>query len=114
MAESEEELKSLLMKVKEESGKAGFKLNIQKTKIMASSAITSWQIDAETMETMIDFIFLDSKITVDGDYSHKIKRPLFLGRKAMTNLDSTLKSREHYFADKGPPSQSYGFSSSHV
>ena len=85
MAESEEELKSLLMRVKEESEKAGLKLNIQKTKIMASGPITSWQIDGETMETVTDFIFLGSKITVDGDCSHEIKRCLFLGRKAMTN-----------------------------
>ena len=88
MAESEEELKSLLMKVKEESEKVGLKLNIQKTKIMASSPITSWHIDGETMETMTDFIFLGSKITADGDCSHKIKRRLLLGRKGMTNLDS--------------------------
>ena len=94
MAESEMELKSLLMKVKEESEKAGLKLNIQKTKIMASSPITSWQIDGETMETVTDFIFLASKITADDDCSHKIKRCLFLGRKAMTNLDSILKSRD--------------------
>ena len=94
MAESEEEVKSLLMKVKEESEKAGLKLNIQKTKIMASSPITSWQIDGETMETVIDFIFLDSKITADGNCSHKIKRCLLLGRKAMTNIDSILKSRD--------------------
>ena len=87
MAESEEELKSLLMKVKEESEKAGLKLNIQKTKIMASSPITSRQIDGETMETVIDFIFLGSKITADGDCSHEIKRRLLLGRKVMTNLD---------------------------
>ena len=86
MAESEEELKSLLMKVKEKSEKAGLKFNIQKTKIMASSPITSWQIDGETMETMRDFIFLDSKITADGDCSHEIKRHLLLGRKVMTNL----------------------------
>ena len=92
-AESEEELKSLLMKVKEESGKAGLKLNIQKTKIMASIPFTSWQIDGETMETVSDFIFLGSKITADGDCSHEIKRHLLLGRKAMTNLDSILKSR---------------------
>ena len=91
MAESEE-LKSLLMKVKEESGKAGLKLNIQKTKIMASGPITSWQIDGETMETVTDFIFGGSKITADGDSSHEMKRHLFLGRKAMTNLDSILKS----------------------
>ena len=94
MAESEEELKSLLMKVKEESEKAGLKLNIQKTKIMASSPITSRQIDGETMETVIDFIFLGSKITADGDCSHEIKRCLLLGRQAMTNLDSILKSRD--------------------
>ena len=94
MAESEEELKSLLMKVKVESEKAGLKLNIQKTKIMASSLITSWQIDVETMETVTDFIFLGSKITADGDYSYEIKRRLLLGRKAMTNLDSVLKSTD--------------------
>ena len=90
-AESEEELKSLLMNMNEESEKAGLKFNIQKMKIMASGPITSWQIDVETMETVTDFIFLGSKITVNGDYSHKIKRHLFLGRKAMTNLDSVLK-----------------------
>ena len=94
MAESEKELKSLLMKVKVESEKAGLKLNIQKTKIMASSPITSWQIDGETMETVTDFIFLGSKITADGDCSHEIKRHLLLGRKAMINLDSILKSRD--------------------
>ena len=94
MAESEEELKSLLMKVKVESEKAGSKLNIQKTKIMTSGPIGSWQIDGETMETVSDFIFLGSKITTDGDCSHEIKRPLLLGRKAMTNLDSILKSRD--------------------
>ena len=94
MAESKEELKSLLMKVKEKSEKVGLKLNIQKIKIMASSPITSWQIDGETMETVTDFIFLDSKITADGDCSHEIKRCLLLGRKAMTNLDSILKSRD--------------------
>ena len=88
MAESEEELKSLLMKVKEEGEKTGLKLNIQKTEIMASGPITSWQIDGETMETVTDFIFLDSKITADGDCSHEIKRRLLLGREAMTNLDS--------------------------
>ena len=93
MAESEG-LKSLLMKVKEQSEKVGLKLNIQKTKIMASGPITSWQIDRETTETMTDFIFLGSKITADGDYSHKIKRRLLLGRKAMTNPDSVLKSRD--------------------
>ena len=94
MAESEEELKSLLMKVKEESEKVGLKLNIQKTKIMTSGPITSWQIDGETMETVTDFIFLGSKIKEDGDCSHEIKRCLLLGRKSMTNLDSTLKSRD--------------------
>ena len=88
MAESEEELKSLLMKVKEESEKFGLKLSIQKTKIMASGPITSWEIDGETMETVLDFLFLGSKITADGDWSHEIKRCLLLGRKAMTNLDS--------------------------
>ena len=93
MEESEEELKSLLMKVKEESEKVGLKLNIQKTKIMASSPITSWQIDGETMDAVTDFIFLGSKITADGDCSPEIKRHLFLGRKTMTNLDSILKSR---------------------
>ena len=94
MAESEEELKSLLMKVKDESEEVGLKLNIQKTKIMASSPITSWQIDGETMETVRDFIFLGSKITADGDCSHEIKRRLLLGRKAMTNLGRILKSRD--------------------
>ena len=94
MAESEEELKSLLMKVKEETEKAGLKFNIQKTKIMASSPITSWQIDGETMQTMTDFIFLDFKITADGDCSHEIKRHLLFGRKAMTNVVSILKSRD--------------------
>ena len=94
MAESEEKLKSLLMKVKEEREKAGLKLNIQKTKIMASSPITPWQIDGETMQTVTDFIFLGSKITADGDCSLEIKRCLLLGRKAMTNLDSVLKSRD--------------------
>ena len=94
MAESEEELKSLLMKVKEESEKAGLKLNIQKTKIMASGPITSWQIDGQAMETVTDFIFLGSKITADGDFSHEIKRSLLLGRKAVTNVDIILKSRD--------------------
>ena len=94
MAESEEELKSLLMKVKEESEKVGLKLNIQKTKIMASDPITSWGIDGETVETVSDFIFLGSKITADGDFSHEIKRRLLLGRKVMANLDSILKSRD--------------------
>ena len=93
VTESEEELKSLLMKLKEESEKVGLKLNIQKTKIMVSGPITSWQIDGETVETVTDFIFLGSKITADGDCSHEIQRCLLLGRKAMTKLDSTLKSR---------------------
>ena len=94
MAESEEELKSLLMKVKEESEKVGLKLNIQKTKIMASGPIPSWQVDGETVQTVADFIFLGSKITADGDCSHEIKRHLLLGRKVMTNLDSILNSRD--------------------
>ena len=100
MAESEEELKSLLMKVKEESEKVGLKLNIQKTKIMASSPITSWQIDGETVETAADFISGGSKITTDGDFSHEIKRCLLPGRKAMTKLDSILKSRDITFPTK--------------
>ena len=100
MAENEEELKSLLMKVKVESEKVGLKLNIQKTKIMASGPITSWQIDGETMETMSDFIFGGSKITADGDCNHEIKRGLLLGRKAMTNLDSIFKSRDITFLTK--------------
>ena len=104
IAESEEELRSLLMKVKEESEKVGLRLNIQKTKILASGPITSWQIDGETVETLTDFIFLGSKITADGDCSHEIKRRLRLGRKVMTNLDSVLKSRD-YFANKGLSSQ---------
>ena len=102
MAESKEELKSLLMKVKDKREKAGLKLNIQKMKIMASGPITSWQIDGETIETVTDFLFLGSKITADGDCSHEIKRRLLLGRKVMTNLDSILKSRD--IADKGPSS----------
>ena len=114
MAESEEELKSLLMKVKEASEKVGLKLNIQKTKIMASGPITSWGIDGETVETVSDyFFFFGSKITADGDCSHEIKRRLLLGRKVMTNLDSIFKSRD-YFANKGSSSQGYGFSSGHV
>ena len=100
MAESEKELKSLLMKVKEESEKVGLKLNIQKTKIMASGPITSWQIDGETVETVSDFIFSGSKITTDGDCSHEIKRCLLLGRKIMTNLDSIFKSRDITFSAK--------------
>ena len=114
MAESEEELKSLLMKVKEESENAGLKLNIQKTKSMASSPITSWQIDEKTLETVVDFILGGSKITADGDCSHEIKRHLLLGRKVMTNLDSILKSRDITLPTKVHLVQGYGFSSSHV
>ena len=121
MAESEEELKSLLRKVKEENKKVGLKLNIQKTKIMASSPITSRQTDRERVETVADFILEGSKITVDGDCSHEIKRCLLLGRKVMTNLDSIKKQRQkkkkkqrRYFANKGLSCQGYGFSSSHV
>ena len=110
MAESEEELKSLLMKVKEESEKVGLKFNIQKTKIMASSPITSWQIDGETVKTVADFILGGSKITAGGDCSHEIKRHLLLGRKVRQHI----KKQRHYFANKGPSSQSYGFSSGHV
>ena len=108
MAEIEEELKSLLMKVKEESEKVGLKLNVQKTKIMASGPITSWQID---VETVADFIFLGSKITADGDCSHEIKRRLLLGRNQPRQH---IKKQRHYFANKGPSSQGYGFSSGHV
>ena len=113
MAESEEP-KSLLMKVKEESEKVGLKLSIQKTKIMASGPITSWQIDGETMEILTDFILGGSKITTDGDCSHEIRRCLLLGRKVMTNLDSILKGRDINFTNKGPSSQGYGVSSGHV
>ena len=113
MAESKKKQKSLLMKMREESEKAGLKLSIQKMKIMASGPITSWQIDGGKMGTVKDFIFLGSKITADGDCSHEIKRCLLLGRKATTHLDSILKSRDH-FANKCPYSQSYYFSSSHV
>ena len=114
MAESEEELKSLLMKEKEESEKAGLKLSIQKTKIMASSPITSWKIHGETMETVTDFMFLGSKITANGDCSHEIKRCLLLGRKAMTNLDSILKSRDITLPTKVRLVKANGFSSSCV
>ena len=110
MAESKE-LKSLSMKVKEESEKVSLKLNIQKTNIMASGPITSWQIDGETVA---DFIFLGSKITADGDFSHEIKRRLLLGRKVMTNLKQHIKKQRHYFVNKGPSGQDYGFSSGHV
>ena len=113
MAESEE-LKSLLMNVKEESEKVGLKLNIQKMKIMASGPITSWQIDGETVETVTDFFGGCSKITADGDCSREIKRCLLFGRKVMTNLGSNIKKQRHYFANKGPSSQGYGFPSSHV
>ena len=121
MGESKEELKSFLMQVKEESEKVGLNLNIQKTKIIASDPITSWQTDGETVETVADFILGGSKITADGDYSHEIKRRLLLGRKVMTKLrhnlrkDMTnLQKQRRYFANKDPSSQSYGFSSSHV
>ena len=113
MAESKEELKRLLMKVKEEREKAGLKLSIQKMKIMTSSPIISRQVDGERMEIVTDFIFLAPLITVDGDCSHEVKRRLLLGRKAMTNRQC-IKKQRHYFANKGPSSQSYGFSSSHV
>ena len=112
MAESEEELKSFLMKVKEESKKVGLQLNIQKTKIMASGPITSWQTDGETVETVTDLIFLDSKITADGDCSHEIKRCLLLGRKVMTNLDSVLKSRDIILPTKVHPVKAMVFQGS--
>ena len=114
MAEREEELKSLLMKVKEESEKVGLKLNIHKTKIFASRPITSLEIDGETVESVADFIFLGSKITADGDCSHEIKSRLLLGRKVMANLESILNSGDIYFANRSPSSQGYGFSISHV
>ena len=113
MAESEEELKTLLMKVKEEGEKVGLKLSIQKTKIMASGPITSWQIDGETVETVSDFIFLGSKITADGDCSQEIKT-LSPWNKSYDDHKQHIKKQRHYFTDKGPYSQSYGFSSSHV
>ena len=106
-------VKGLLMKVKEESKKVGLKLSIQKTKIMASGPITSWDIDGETVETVSDFIFGGSKITADGDYSYEIKRYLLLGRKVMTNRQH-IKKQRHYFVNRGPSSQGYGFSSGHV
>ena len=114
MAESEEELKSLLMKLKEESENVGLKLNIQKTEIMASGPITSWEIDGEAVGTVSDFIFCGSKITADGDCSQEIKRHLLFGGKAMTKLGKSIKKQRHPFPKKGPDSQSYGFSSSHV
>ena len=113
MAESEEELKSLLMKVKEETEEVGLKFNIQKTNIMVSGPITSWQIDGETKKTVGDFILGGSRITADGDCNHEIKTLLLLGRKVMTILDGVLESR-HYFANKGPHNPSFGFSCSHV
>ena len=111
MAEIEEELKSLLMKVKEESEKVGLKLNIQKTKIIASGPVTSWQVDEETVA---DFVFLGSKITADGDCSHEIRRHLLFGKKSYDQPRQHMKKQRPYFANKGTPSQSYGFSSSHV
>ena len=115
MAESAEELKSLLMKVKEESEKVGLKLNIQKTKIMASGSNTSWQIDGEAVETVTDFIFEGSKITADGDCSHEIKRRLLVPwKKSYDQPRQHSKKQRHYFANKGPSSQGYGFSSGHV
>ena len=114
MAESEEELKSLLMKVKEESEKVGVKLNIQKTNIMAFGPITSWEISGETVETVADFILGGSKITADGDCSHEIKRRLLLGRKVKNQTRQRIKKQRYHFANKGLSSQGYGFSSSHV
>ena len=114
MAESEEELKSLLMKVKVESEKVGLKLNSQKTKIMASGPITSWEIDGETVETMSDFIFWGSKITADGDCSHEIKRRFTPWKESYEQPRQHIKKQRHYFANKGPSSQSFCFSSSHV
>ena len=115
MAESEEELKSLFMRVKEESKKADLKLNIKKTRIMAFGSTTSWQTEGEKVEAVTDFIFFDLKITMGGDCSHEIKRPLLVRRKAMPNLNSIFKKiQRHHFADRGPYSQSYGFSSSHI
>ena len=114
MAKREDKLKSLMMKVKERAKKAGLKLNTQKTKIMTSSPITSGQIDGETIETVTEFIFLGYKITADGDYSHEIKRWLAPWKESFDKLRQHIQKQRHYFADKGPSSQSYGFSSSHV
>ena len=114
MAESEEELKSLWMKVKEESKKVGLMLNIQKTKIMTSGPITSWEIDGETVETVSDFILGGSKITADGDCSHEIKRCLLIGKESFDQPRQHIKKQRLYFANKGPSSQGYGFSSGHV
>ena len=114
MAESEEKLNSLLLKVKEENEKAGLKLNIQKTKIMASGPITSWKIDGETVETVADFIFLGSKITADGDCSHEINKTLTPWKESYDQPRQRIKEQRHYFVNKGPSSQGYGFSSGHV
>ena len=114
MAQSEEELKSFLMSVKVKSEKAGLKLSIRKTKIMVSGPITSWQIEGERVAAVTDFLFLGSKITVGGDFSHEIKRHLLLGRKSYDKPRQHIKKQRHYFADKGPSNQSYGFSNSHV
>ena len=114
MPESEEELKILLMKLKEESEKVGLKLNIQKTKIMASGPITSWEIDGETVETVSEFIFLSSKITADGDCSHEIKKMLIPLKESYDQPRQHIEKQRHYFANKGPSSQGYGFSSGHV
>ena len=114
VAESEEELKSLLMKVKVESEKVGLKLNIQKTQIMASGPIISWQIDGETVETVVDFIFLGSKITADGDFNHEIKMTFTPQKESYDQPRQHIKKQRHYFANKSPSSQSYGFSSGHV
>ena len=114
LAESEEELKSLLMRVKEESERTGLKLNIKKTKIMKSGPIIPWQIEGENVEVVTDFLFLGSEITVDGDCSHEIKRRLLLDWKAITSLDSVLKKQRHYSANKGPYSQGYGLPSGHI
>ena len=114
MAESEEKLKTLLKKVKQESEKVGLNVNIQKTKIMASGPITSWQIDGETVETVTDFIFEGSKITADGDCSHEVKRHLLLGKKIYDQRRQHIKKQRHYFVNKGPSSQGYVFSSGHV
>ena len=114
MAESEEELKSLLMKVKVESEKVGLNLNIQKMKIMASGPMTSWEIDGETVETVSDFILLGSKITANGDCSHEIKTHLLLGSKVMTNYREDIQKQRYYYANEGPSSQGYGFFSGHV
>ena len=114
MAESEEELKSLLMRVKEESERANLRLNVKKIKIMASGPITAWQIDGEKVEVVTDFLFLGSKIAADGDCSHEIRRHMLLGRNVITNLDKCVEKQRHFSADKGPYSQGYGLLSGHV